>query len=135
MVRREALEQVGPLDERFFMYAEDKDWCKRYWKAGWSVVYYPGAEAIHLAAASSARDPIRFYVEMNRANLRYWRKHFGSLEYFFIHVIMLAHELLRIVGASASYILRPSRRPDLRIKLQRSLAVLRMLLFAAPSKE
>jgi GT2 family glycosyltransferase len=129
MVRREALAQVGPLDERFFMYAEDKDWCKRYWKAGWSVVYYPGAEAIHLAASSSARDPIRFYIEMNRANLRYWKKHFTGFEQIAIPIIMAVHESLRIIGASLNFILRPSRRQETRMKMQRSLAVLKMLIF------
>jgi len=47
MVRREALERVGPLDERFFMYFEDVDWCRRFKQAGWQVVYYPDAKMYH----------------------------------------------------------------------------------------
>jgi len=129
MVRREALKTVGPLDEQFFMYAEDKDWCKRYWKSGWSVDYYPPAEAIHLAAASSARDPIRFYLEMNRANLRYWKKHYGWFQQFAIRGIMLLHDSLRILGAGLVCLLRPSRRPSVLLKLRRSIAVTRSLLF------
>ena len=50
MVKREALDEVGLLDERFFIYAEDKDWCKRFWDAGWKVVYFPEAKAIHYGA-------------------------------------------------------------------------------------
>jgi GT2 family glycosyltransferase len=129
MVRREALETVGPLDERFFMYAEDKDWCKRYWKAGWSIVYYPHAEAIHLAAASSSRDPVRFYLEMNRANLRYWKKHYGRFQRLAIPAIMLLHDSLRMLGACIVFLILPSQRQAARSKFQRSVAVAKSLLF------
>jgi hypothetical protein len=115
------------LDERFFMYAEDKDWCKRFWKAGWPVVYYPPAQAIHLAASSSARDPIRFHVEMSRANLRYWKKHYGLVHQVAIRGVMLLHELLRIIGAVIKMVV-PSKRRDSIWKFKRSVAVLKLLL-------
>ena len=41
MVRREIIEQVGFLDERFFMYGEDLDWCYRIWQSKWKIVYFP----------------------------------------------------------------------------------------------
>ena len=47
MVRTSAMQTVGLLDERFFMYAEDLDWCRRFREAGFEVVYYPGATIIH----------------------------------------------------------------------------------------
>ena len=47
VVRRDALDQVGPLDPRFFIYAEDLDWCQRFKKAGWRLVFYPEAHAVH----------------------------------------------------------------------------------------
>ena len=127
-VRRAALTKVGPLDERFFMYAEDKDWCMRFWKSGWPVVYYPPAQAIHLTASSSARDPIRFYVEMTRANLRYWKKHYGWARQLAIRAIMLLHESLRIIGAAVNLIIRPSSRDAAIWKFQRSMAVMKLLV-------
>ena len=66
MVKREALDEVGLLDERFFIYAEDKDWCKRFWDAGWKVVYFPEAKAIHYGGASSSNAPIKFHIEMQK---------------------------------------------------------------------
>jgi GT2 family glycosyltransferase len=66
VVRRQAISQVGLLDERFFMYGEDMDWCKRFKKAGWRVVFYPEAAAIHHCGASSSKAPSRFYVERTR---------------------------------------------------------------------
>lgn len=53
LVRRQALDEVGPLDERFWMYGEDIDWCLRFWKARWPVVFYPAVTARHTKGGSS----------------------------------------------------------------------------------
>ncbi len=45
--RREAIEAVGGFDEAFFVYFEEQDWCRRFWKAGWRVVYHPAAKLVH----------------------------------------------------------------------------------------
>src|SRR5665213_807447 len=87
MARREALEQVGPLDGRFFMYAEDVDWCKRFHLAGWRVVFFSEASAIHYGGASAASARSRFNVEMQRANLQYWKKYHGGVSLFFYLMI------------------------------------------------
>lgn len=64
--RASALEQVGVFDERFFMYFEDTDLCRRFWDRKWKVVYYPEAQIIHNHARQSARDPwYKFFI--NRA--------------------------------------------------------------------
>lgn len=76
-VRREALDEVGGLDAGFFMYGEDRDWCRRFAEAGWQVVYYTGAEAIHFGGASSANAPARFFVEMKKSDLQLFEKHYG----------------------------------------------------------
>ncbi|MFY9457623.1 MAG: glycosyltransferase family 2 protein [Candidatus Spechtbacterales bacterium] len=47
LVRRKAYEQVGPMDERYFMYLEDTDWCRSFWEKEWKVVYYPDAFFYH----------------------------------------------------------------------------------------
>jgi GT2 family glycosyltransferase len=77
MMRRAAVEAVGLLDEDFFIYGEDVDWCLRCRQAGWQVLFFPGAEAIHHRGASSAADPVRFAVLQQQSVLRYWAKHHG----------------------------------------------------------
>ncbi len=54
LVRREALNAVGPMDEEYWLYMEDLDWCYRFWQAGWPVVYWPGAEVVHIKGGSSS---------------------------------------------------------------------------------
>jgi N-acetylglucosaminyl-diphospho-decaprenol L-rhamnosyltransferase len=75
MVRREAIAQVGLLDEAFFMYGEDLDWCKRIGEAGWKVMYYPEVEVLHIKRAAS-RQSKRAQHEFVRAFLIFYRKHF-----------------------------------------------------------
>jgi len=128
VVRREALEQVGPLDERFFMYGEDIDWCYRFRQAGWRCVFYAGARAVHYGGASSAAAPVRFYLDMQRANLQYWKKHHGPLARAAYYGITLVHHLLRTAGHGLAYLVKPSSQKESAYKLQRSLAALRWLL-------
>jgi GT2 family glycosyltransferase len=76
MVRREAFDEVGPLDEDFFFYGEDTDWCKRFHDACWKVVYFADAQAIHFGGGSSKAYPVKYYLTMEQADLKYWRKHY-----------------------------------------------------------
>jgi GT2 family glycosyltransferase len=64
LVRREAVEQVGPMDEQYWLYAEDIDWCHRFWDSGWKVLYWPGVRVTHRKGGSSG--DIRSW-ELNRA--------------------------------------------------------------------
>lgn len=64
LVRREAAAAVGPMDERYWLYAEDLDWCHRFWERGWKVLYWPGTEVIHWKGGSSG--DIRSW-KLNRA--------------------------------------------------------------------
>lgn len=75
MVRRETLEQVGLLDERFFMYGEDVDWCYRIKQAGWINWYYPETNIIHYKGASSRKKKVRMIYEFHRAMYLYYAKH------------------------------------------------------------
>ncbi|CAG0976621.1 partial heptose III glucuronosyltransferase, partial [Gammaproteobacteria bacterium] len=79
-VRRAAIEQAGLLDERFFFYAEDKDWCRRIKDHGWRILFLPEAKAVHFGGSSSSSAPVKYYIELHKANLKYWRKHHGSLK-------------------------------------------------------
>ncbi len=57
LVRREALRAVGPLDEGYWLYMEDLDWCRRFWGAGWKVFYDPSGTVVHVKGGSSGATP------------------------------------------------------------------------------
>ncbi len=52
LIRREVLEQVGLLDEGFYLYFDDPDYCRRAWQAGWRVLHWPKAHVVHLRGAA-----------------------------------------------------------------------------------
>ncbi len=76
-VRREVVEQVGGLDEGFFMYSEELDWCRRIRRAGWRVVYYPEARIIHYEGKSSEQVIPARHIYFQSSKVRYARKYHG----------------------------------------------------------
>ena len=77
LVRRAAAEEVGLFDEDFFLFSEETDWCYRFREAGWKVLFYPGAEFVHVGGASHGG---RMFKENVRGHLRFFAKHRGSRE-------------------------------------------------------
>lgn len=76
LVRREALADVGNLDEGYFMHCEDLDWCMRFKLKGWRVLFVPRARAVHDRGRSSAARPIRVEWHKHRGMVRFYRKFF-----------------------------------------------------------
>ena len=121
--RREALNQVGLLDESFFMYGEDIDWCKRFREAGWKVIYFPKAESIHYGGASSSKAPIRFYIEMQKANYQYWKKHYGRASQIAYLLTTWIQQAVRLAGY-APLLFAGKRRSEASFKARQSMACL-----------
>jgi hypothetical protein len=125
MVRREAFNTVGLLDEALFMYGDDVDWCRRAWKAGWDVVFFPGAWAIHDRGSITAPYPVRFAAAQQKSILYYWSKHHRIFGVLGIRGIMLVHHLLRYTLAVLSGLVHPQRRAQTDVRKQVSAACLR----------
>jgi N-acetylglucosaminyl-diphospho-decaprenol L-rhamnosyltransferase len=77
LVRHEAADAVGLFDEDFFMFSEEVDWLTRFRRAGWKVVFFPGAQVVHVGGASHGGQ---MYVENLRGQLRFLAKHKGLKE-------------------------------------------------------
>jgi N-acetylglucosaminyl-diphospho-decaprenol L-rhamnosyltransferase len=77
LVRREAADAVGLFDEDFFMFSEEVDWMTRFRRAGWTVLFFPGAQVVHVGGASHGGS---LYVENLRGHLRFIDKHRGQRE-------------------------------------------------------
>jgi N-acetylglucosaminyl-diphospho-decaprenol L-rhamnosyltransferase len=77
LLRRDAFDEIGPFDEGFFLFSEETDWCYRLHQAGWEVIFYPGAEAVHVGGASWRRESATLFREQVRGHLRFLAKHRG----------------------------------------------------------
>jgi GT2 family glycosyltransferase len=75
LIRREAFDALGGFDERFFLYWEDADFCKRAAMAGWSTWYAPVAEVVHRTAGASRHAPVRSLAAFHVSALYYYWKH------------------------------------------------------------
>jgi GT2 family glycosyltransferase len=128
MIRRDAFDAVGLLDEDLFMYGDDVDWCRRCWNAGWEVVFFPGARAIHDRGKITAPYPVRFAVAQQRSVLHYWKKHHSFLGVLGIRSIILFHHTLRYTVAVLSGLARSQRRAQSEVAKKVSGACLRELI-------
>ena len=105
LARREAVALVGGLDEDYFMYAEEVDWCFRMKQAGWQVWYLPQAKIIHHGGASSCRQSTIKEARLYRSRVRFFRLHYGhraaiclkALIYAVTLPKMLVHKFLRFI--------------------------------------
>jgi GT2 family glycosyltransferase len=78
LIRHATLDEVGLLDERFWMYAEEVDWCYRCRAAGWAIWQVPRAEVVHVAGASSQQFRGRSFIALHRSRLLFFAKHYSS---------------------------------------------------------
>jgi hypothetical protein len=110
MARRGAVGQVGGLDERIFMYAEEVDWCYRFHQAGWEVWYLPQAPIVHYSGQSTQKRKGRMEAELYRSRVYFFRKHYGqvaaaclkALIYAMTLTKMVVHRILRFVTGERS---------------------------------
>ena len=90
MVRKSAIEKAGLLDDAFFVYGEEIDWCLRFRKKRYEIVFFPKARAIHFGAGSSSKERNRFYRELYVSKLKFYKKHFSKS---YSNAIILVHIL------------------------------------------
>jgi N-acetylglucosaminyl-diphospho-decaprenol L-rhamnosyltransferase len=109
MLRKEMLDQIGLLDEGFFMFSEEIDLCYRAKQAGWKVLYVPEARVIHLEAGSTGQIVERV-LRLYRGKLRYYRLHHGEISRFVLLSAMFFSSYLKFIVYGLIGILYPSLR-------------------------
>jgi len=124
MVRRAAIEQVGLLDEGYFMYSEEMDWCRRFRQAGWRVVYLPTARIVHHRGKSSEQVIAARHVYFQSSKVRYFRKYHGPAVAGFLRLFLLGNYVWQM-GVEGAKWLVGHRRPLRAQRLEAYWAVLR----------
>jgi GT2 family glycosyltransferase len=101
LVRRNAIKEVGYMDELFFMYWEDADWCRRMWDQGWKVVYLPEASILHYVGASSSTQIFKSIIQFHQSTLRLYKKYSKpKMKIFYpVTIILLMIRLLLALSA------------------------------------
>lgn len=116
MLRREAISSVGGFDERFFMYSEEADLCRRMRASGWEVRHLPVMRIIHWGGKANPR----LTAQAAFSRLEYSRKHFGNVEAALYRAVLLLHHIVRAAGLA----LKPSARERRACEQQAVLVVL-----------
>lgn len=122
LVPSTVVEDVGLLDEAFFVYGEESDWCRRIRKAGYPCVFTPEAQIIHLDGGSKSTSQIRsrMYIQMQKSHLVYTRKHSSGLGYAAIRFLYLLTSVLRLGVFSALRVVRSDENAKARVRLARA---------------
>ena len=109
LVPAHVVTQIGGMDEAYFMYSEELDWCRRIKDAGWRVVYYPEAKIIHYTGKSSEQAVTARHVNFQRAKLRYFRKYNGRFSAFILRLFLLCNYLWQIIVEGIKWLLGHKR--------------------------
>jgi N-acetylglucosaminyl-diphospho-decaprenol L-rhamnosyltransferase len=112
MVRRAAFDEVGGMDEGFFLYWEDADFCRRLRDRGWSTAYDPAISVTHLTSRSSARAPVRSLIAFHAGAFRYHMKHAGLFGWLASPFVALALALRLAVKLASTGLQRFRRHTD-----------------------
>ena len=128
LVRRKVLDQVGLLDENFFMYSEEVDFCKRIRDFGWRIVWFPTVKVIHFGGQSTSQVQQEMFLQLYQGKIQYFRKH-NSL------AVVWAYKFVLFMAAIIRLFLTPfaffegSAEKDEHLKLSGNY---RRLLWALP---
>jgi len=109
-VRRQALKQVGPLDEGYFLHCDDLDWCMRFRQTGWKILFVPEVEVVHYQGECSKGRPIRILWYKHRGMVRFYRKFFRHQYPLPLMMLVVAAVWLRFSVLAVLELLR--RRQD-----------------------
>jgi GT2 family glycosyltransferase len=133
LLRRSALDQVGLLDEGYFMYTEEADLCYRLKQAGWRVVFLPEAEIVHIGGQSAKRCASRMAVQLPISRHRFIRKFQGATPAALFRGAVALGGALRLAAWSPLWFTSNGHRKDLEQKLRTQRALVKWALLGGGS--
>jgi hypothetical protein len=115
LVRREALEGVGPLDEGYFLHCEDLDWCMRFRGKGYQILFVPDVRITHDKGYCSRDRPVRVLWHMHRGMIRFYRKFFRHQYPAPLMALVVVGVWVRFAVLSLATLLRGARGAERRV--------------------
>lgn len=129
LVRKKAIEEIGLLDECFFVYGEETDWCYRFRQAGWKILFTPGAEIVHLGGQSSKQMASQMTLQVRGSILQFMHKHYSCLEYNLACILVWLFFAIRVPWWFIKYIFARAQKDYCRMKMLTYLTGMKKLLF------
>ena len=106
LVTREALLDVGPLDERYFLHCEDLDWCMRFWAKGWKILFDPSVSIVHHKGACSRNRRVRVEWYKHKGMVRFYRRFFRQSYPTWLFFLVVTGIWLRFSGIVAGQVVQ-----------------------------
>ncbi|WP_407180110.1 glycosyltransferase family 2 protein [Bradyrhizobium sp. STM 3562] len=132
LVRREAIAEVGLMDESYFVYGEEADWCYRFAKAGWRRVFTPCAKIVHLdgGAKSTSQASKKMFVQLQKSSMIYHRKNLGLAAWWLAKMIYIVSNFVRMIAWFVLSVIKRDQR-----NRQRSAAARAALVYHFVGRE
>ena len=116
MVDKKVIDKIGPMDDRFFMYSEETDWCYRAVKAGFENIFYPDAKIIHLGEQSTRQSSVEMFIELHKSHHKYIDKHYNKLYLLAVKIVLVVGLILRLILSFLAYIFSRSNTHSDKLK-------------------
>jgi GT2 family glycosyltransferase len=110
LVRRQAIEKIGLMDERFFVYGEETDWCYRFKKSGWKIMFTPDGQIIHYGGQTTKQMARKFRLQLHGSELIFMKLHRSKLTFLFARFLTASFLILRVPYWLAVAALRKHKR-------------------------
>jgi hypothetical protein len=131
LVRGCVIEHVGLLDEHYFMYSEEIDWCWRIRQTGWAIWQVPQARVTHIGGASTGQFRQRMLIELHRSRMRFFRQHYSPL-FLHVHRLIITAGMLRLLLlAWLAWLRGHARRNELRARTWAYATIIRIVSSAS----
>jgi hypothetical protein len=128
MVRRVVIEEIGLMDERYFMYSEEEDWCYRMKRKGWKVMYVSSAVVVHYQGMSTRQHSSEMLVELYRSKFQFFSKNYGIWRARFLKIVLVTMMAFSVPYFTIVSLVRSGRREYAREYRDQSLMILRTML-------
>ena len=133
LVRREAVEQVGPLDEGYFFFLEETDWCLRMARRGWKTYVVPSARVVHLQGRSAEADPAAARIEYYRSRYRFFALHRSRVSRGALALVLPVRLAVEVAYSAAACVVTGFARPRERLRLRVRARLLAWHLVGRPA--
>ena len=112
LVRRKVLDQIGFLDESFFIYSEEVDLCTRIRNFGWRISWVPTVAVEHLGGQSTEQIQSEMFLQLYRGKIQYFRKHHSTLEVWLYKLVLIIATLARLALIPFAYLERSTNKNE-----------------------